>query len=290
MKNILKISLWVIIGVLALLCSGWLIYSFAMSNKAEVVHPEVIFEIQDFGNVKMELYPEYAPNTVANIIKLVESGYYNNKVIYGKDDLCLYIGRNSEGEAENPKMSLIDSNIEADSDDDYEYSIKGEFVANKFNQNTLRHEKGVVTLIRQDYSQYFPNLADESYNSGNSNMAVIIGDSASNLNGVYAGFGRILEGMDILEKMYNEIEIKKEETEETEDANPEETQDTLETAEDTTEENEETGGIQEFNVYPVIKSASVDTKGVDFGMPKTEKAFDYNEYINNYFMSQYNSN
>lgn len=281
MKNILKISLWVVLGILALVCSGWLIYSFAMSNKAEVVHPEVIFEIQDFGNVKMELYPEYAPNTVANIIKLVENGYYNNKVIYGKDDLCLYVGRTSEGEVENPKLSMIDSNVEADSDNDYEYSIKGEFVANKFNQNTLRHEKGVVTLIRQDYSQYFSNLADESYNSGNTNIAVIMGDNASNLNGVYAGFGRVLEGMDVLEKIYNEIEIKKEE------ATTEEGQENTEATETVSEESEEAGGIKEFNVYPIIKSASVDTKGVDFGMPETEKAFDYNEYINNYFMQQY---
>lgn len=281
MKNILKISLWVVLGILALVCSGWLIYSFAMSNKAEVVHPEVIFEIQDFGNVKMELYPEYAPNTVANIIKLVENGYYNNKVIYGKDDLCLYVGRTSEGEVENPKLSMIDSNVEADSDNDYEYSIKGEFVANKFNQNTLRHEKGVVTLIRQDYSQYFSNLADESYNSGNTNIAVIMGDNASNLNGVYAGFGRVLEGMDVLEKIYNEIEIKKEE------ATTEDGQENTEATETESEESEEAGGIKEFNVYPIIKSASVDTKGVDFGMPETEKAFDYNEYINNYFMQQY---
>ena len=285
MKNILRICLWVILGILALLCAGWLVYSFAMSTKNDVVHPEVIFEIQDFGNVKMELYPEYAPNTVANIIKLVENGYYNNKVIYGKDDLCLYVGRNSSGEVENPKISLIDSNIEKDSDGDYEYSIPGEFVANGFKQNTLRHEKGVVTLIRQDYSQYFPNLSDESYNSGNSNIAVIIGDNASNLNGVYAGFGRIIEGMDVLEKIYNDIEIKKEEPTET-DASAEGEAVETEPVENE-EENEESGGIQEFNVYPIIKSASVDTKGADFGIPETEEAFDYNEYINNYFMQQY---
>ena len=284
MKNVLKICLWIVLGLLALLCAGWLVYSYAMSTQNSIIHPEVTFEIQDFGNVKMELYPEYAPNTVANIIKLVENGYYNNKVIYGKDDLCLYVGRNSEGEVENPKISLIDSSIEKDSENDYEYSIHGEFIANKFNQNTLRHEKGVVTLIRQDYSQYFSNLTDESYNSGNSNIAVIIGDNASNLNGVYAGFGKITEGMDILEKLYNEIEIKKEETtDETAEG------DTVDAeaieSEDNTEE--ETGGIQEFSVYPVIKSASVDTKGVDYGIPETEKAFDYNAYMNDYFMQQY---
>ena len=275
MKNILKIVLWVILGILALICSVWLIYSFIKTKTDVVVHPEVSFEIQDFGNIKMELYPEYAPNTVANIIKLAESGYYNGKVIYGKDDLCLYVGRDSSGEVQNPKISLINPEIEADSDNDYEYSIPGEFVANKFNQNTLRHEKGIVTLIRQDYSQYFSNLAEESYNSGNTNIGVIMNDNASNLNGVYAGFGRIVEGMDVLEKIYNEIEIKKEETTETEGTT------------NTSENSEEKGGIQEFNVYPIIKSASVDTKGVDISVPETVEAFDYNEYINNYFMQQY---
>ena len=108
-----------------------------------------------------------------------------------------------------------------------------------------------------------------------------MGDNASNLNGVYAGFGRVLEGMDVLEKIYNEIEIKKEE------ATTEEGQENTEATETESEESEEAGGIKEFNVYPIIKSASVDTKGVDFGMPETEKAFDYNEYINNYFMQQY---
>ena len=268
MKNLLKICLWGIIGILALACSGWLGFNFVKANTEKVVHPEVTFEIQDFGNIKMELYPEYAPNTVSNIIKLVENGYYNNKVIYGKDDICLYVGRDSNGEIQNPKLSLINPDVEADSDDDYEYSIKGEFVANGFNQNTLRHEKGVVTLLRQDYSQYFPYLSSESYNSGNTNMAIIVDDYANNLNGVYAGFGKIIEGMDILEKIYNEIEIKKEDNGET-------------------AESESTSELQEFDIYPVIKSASVDTKGIDFGMPETEKAFDYNEYFNNYLMQQY---
>ena len=91
--------------------------------------------------------------------------------------------------------------------------------------------------------------------------------------------------MDVLEKIYNDIEIKKEEPTET-DASAEGEAVETEPVENE-EENEESGGIQEFNVYPIIKSASVDTKGADFGIPETEEAFDYNEYINNYFMQQY---
>ena len=61
------------------------------------------FEIENLGTIKMELYQEYAPNTVANIVKLVEHGYYNNKVIYGKNTLCLYFGMNSDGTDDIPQ-------------------------------------------------------------------------------------------------------------------------------------------------------------------------------------------
>ena len=54
-----------------------------LSKTEKIPHPEVTFEIENYGTVKMELYPEYAPNTVANIIKLAESGYYDGKLIFG---------------------------------------------------------------------------------------------------------------------------------------------------------------------------------------------------------------
>ena len=112
MGKIIKACLWTIIAVGAICLIGFLVYNFVLASQKEVSHPEVSFEIKDYGTIKMELYPEYAPNTVANIIKLVENGYYNDKVIYGKDEICLYLGRNSEGEAVNPNISLIDKNFQ----------------------------------------------------------------------------------------------------------------------------------------------------------------------------------
>ena len=98
-----------------------------------------------------------------------------------------------------------------------------------------------------------------------------MGDGASNLNGVYAAFGRITEGLDILEKIYNETEIAPKE-------NTEEGVDTTESA------------IDRFNTYPKIKSATVDTHGIDYGNPVTEKAFDYSAYMYDLMSSYYNTN
>lgn len=256
--------LWIVALIAVFLLLGGYVYNLAYKLNDEVSHPEVTFEIENYGTVKMELYPEYAPNTVANIIKLVEKGYYNNKIIYGKDEMCMYVGRTAEGKAENPKLSLIQDGVEKD----YEYTIPGEFVANGYMENTLRHEKGVVTLIRNDYTQYVPNLTKESYNSGNAQIGFIMDDQANSLNGSYAAFGKITEGMEIVEKIFNEAPIAVEPKEEGE------------------ETSEEAVGIQKFETAPVVKSATVDTHGNDFGMPVTEKAFDYQSYMYD-LMTQY---
>ena len=264
-----KLVLWILIAVILIALIGLFGYQAYSAMTQEVVHPHVSFEIENQGTIKMELYPEYAPNTVANIIKLVEKGYYNNKVVYGKDDVCLYLGRNSEGLAENPKASLLDEAIEAESENDYEYTIPGEFIANGYERNTLNHEKGVVSLMRSDYTQYFSDLADESYNSGNAQIGVLMKDERA-LNGLYTGFGKIIEGLDILEKIYNEQPIKVEEPAEG-------------------EEEHEHVGIEQFETKLVIKSATVDTFGNDYGMPIIQKAFDYDAYVNE-LLSQYYTN
>lgn len=264
-----QLVIWSLIAIVAILLIGVVGYNLVLNQTEEVIHPEVTFEIENYGNVKIELYPEYAPNTVTNFIKLVEKGYYNNKVVYGKDDICIYVGRDQEGNAINPTVGLIDDSIEAGTESDYDYTIPGEFVANGYQKNTLRHEKGVISLIRNDYTQYVQTLTEESYNSGNAQLGIMMSDNSSKLNGVYAAFGRVTEGMEILEKIYTEAEIK-----------------APETAEDGSTNTSE-GDIQAFSAYPVIKSATVDTHGIDYGMPKTEKAFDYSSYLYNLMSSYY---
>ena len=271
MSKKVQFIIWTIIAVLIIALLGWYAYSYARMKTEGNTHPEVEIEFENYGTVKFELYPEYAPNTVANFIKLAESGYYNDKVMYGKDALCLYFGRNQEGEITEPTTDTI----EYPTVEPFTYSIEGEFVANGFTQNTLRHEKGVMSLIRNNYTEYFSSLYEESYNSGNSQVGIMMSDDAVNLNGVYAAFGRVVEGMDILEKMYNEAEVVAASKDDTEEA---------ETTE-ATEEDE--AAIKEFVNYPKVTSVKIDTHGIDYGMPKVVKAFDYTTFINNY-MSSYN--
>ena len=259
MKEKLKLIGLIIIAIL-LIAVIVIVLKAAKNATGETNHPVATFEIQDYGTVKMELYPEYAPNTVSNFIALIQAGFYNNKIIYGKDSLALYMGRNSDEEATGATISLIDESIEAGSDEDYEYEINGEFVANGFEQNTLRHEKGIVSLNRSDYSSY--GLTDESYNSGNYRFSVMMGESSS-LNGVYCAFGKITEGLDILQNIYDNTAI---------------------TTNEDSEENED--AIQEFETKPVITTATVETYNVDYGKPEVHEAFDIQSYINDLY-SQY---
>lgn len=271
MKDKIKLVVSIIVLIAVILLLGIVGYGVYWRLTDTTTHPLVTVEIENYGTIQMELYPEYAPNTVANIIKLIQAGYYDGKVVYGKDDMCLYLGRDSSGEIVNPTTSLIFDDVEEGSDDDFEYSIAGEFVANGFNQNTLRQDKGVVTLIRNDYTQYISSLYQESYDSGNAQLAVMMTDEANDLNGSYAAFGKITSGLDILEKIYNEAAIKATETDS-------ETEDTS---------SEDEGGIDEFETYPVITSVTVDTYGEDFGSPEVSEAFDYNSYISELLSSYY---
>lgn len=276
MNKKVQIVLWAIVAAIVCILVGGYIYFTVNRLTSGNSHPEVTFEVQDYGTIKLELYPEYAPNTVSNFIRLVEKGYYNNKVIYGKDNICLYVGRNSEGEAESPKTSLILDNVEENSDYDYEYTIPGEFIANGFKQNTLKHEKGVISLIRNDYTQYVSSLSKESYNSGNAQLGIMMSDEASNLNGSYASFAKITEGMNVLENIYNNREIAVAETEENEEEHD--------------HEENESSGIEVFASYPVITSATVDTHGINYGDPHIEEAFDYESYMYNLMSSYYGNN
>lgn len=260
-----QICLWIVIALIAFILLGGVIYNLAMAVNNDVVHPEVTFEIENLGTVKMELYQEYAPNTVANIVKLVEKGYYTDKVIYGKDDTVLYMGVTKDGNEDIPQASLVNPDITVGSEDDFAYSISGEFSANGFDRNTLCHEKGTVTLVRENYGS---SLLEESYNSGVSKMGIIMKETAASLNGNYAAFGKITEGLELLENLCSTQAIVEPEVDE-------ETGEVVET------------GIDEFADKLVIKSATVNTHGVDMGIPEMVEYFDYEEYIYQMFNTQY---
>ena len=262
MKNKTKLTIWIVIAILAVLLLGLVIYNIVVYKTHKVQNPIAIFEVENYGNIKIELYPEYAPNTVANFINLINKGFYKGKTFYGKDVNAIFATKNADGTEAEPTKSLVDSNVQAGTEADTKYQINGEFVANKFDTNTLKHEKGVVSMLRAEYSSFLV-LTEQGYNSASCHFQIML-DSNRNLNGAYTGFGKVIEGLDVVEKIFA-IEEKKEEVAEGEEAPA------------------ETSSIKELATPAVIKSASVETFVTEYPMPEIHEAFDYNAFLQNYF-------
>ena len=266
MKTKTKLIIWIILAVLALALCTFVCVNIVVAKTHEVKNPVATFELENYGTVKMELYPEYAPNTVSNFINLINKGFYTGKVFYGKDVNAIYAVKTAEGEEAEPTMSLVDSNVTAGSDNDKNYQINGEFVANKFEQNTLKHEKGVVSMLRENYSSYF-GLQEQGYNSASSHFQIML-ENNRNLNGMYAAFGKVTEGLDIVEKVFNSETV-------------------AQTEENSEETNTSENTILDFTSPAVIKAVSVETYGIDYGVPEVHEAFDYNSFLQNYFNQYY---
>ena len=135
--------------------------------------PVVAMEIEGYGAIVMELYPEYAPNTVNNFISLVKSGFYDNNTFHRLVPGFVLQGGDPEGTGSGGPG----------------YSIYGEFLNNKFYKNTLKHEKGVVSMARSS-----------SPNSAGSQFFICL-DRASNLDDAYAAFGKVIEGFEVIKKI-----------------------------------------------------------------------------------------
>ena len=249
-KTIITIlALIVIIGLIGFVTFGY--YKKATIN---VQNPVATMEVEGFGTIKIELYPDQAPNTVANFIKLANNGYYDGLTFHRIVKDFMIQGGDSKGDGTGSvTLSSIDTSIEKDSDADKEYGIKGEFIANGI-KNILKHEEGVISMARADYTQYSSSLAEASYNSAGSQFFIMTKTNSS-LDGKYAAFGKVTEGMDIVHKI-EQVKVKAAENG-GEASTPEEA--------------------------PKIKEIRVETFGIDYGMPETVDAFN----ISNYFTSQY---
>ncbi len=246
-KNIITIV--VLIIILALI--GTLCYGYYKKFTFKPQNPVATMEVEGFGTMKIELYPDEAPNTVANFIALANRGFYDGLTFHRTiPDFMIQGGDKEENGTGTPKLSDL-----KDGGSDEKYSIKGEFLANGYTKNTLKHEKGVISMARSDYSAYAsmdPELVEKGYNSAGSQFFIMTKDNTS-LNGSYAPFGKVTEGLDVLDKIAN-VEVV------------------------TRDENAQEGLDKPVNP-PVIKSLKVDTFGIDYGEPETEKAFDMNEWM-----------
>ncbi len=130
-------------------------------------NPVATIEVAGFGTMKVELYPEFAPNTVHNFIDLAQKEYYDGLIFHRiiKDFMI------QGGGSQTPSCA-----------------IKGEFTKNGVN-NPLKHERGVISMARTSVmdsatSQFF-----------------IVHKTSSHLDGSYAGFGKVIEGYDVLDRI-----------------------------------------------------------------------------------------
>lgn len=133
----------------------------------------VDIEIKDYGTISLELYPSLAPVTVDNFVSLVNSGFYNGLTFHRIIDGFMIQGGCPFGTGYGGSNK----------------SIKGEFNANNFT-NDLKHERGVISMAR----------ASGDYNSASSQF-FIVQTTYPSLDGLYASFGRVISGMEIVDEI-----------------------------------------------------------------------------------------
>ena len=250
--NLTKKIIWIIALILVIVLIGIIGYGYYQKATMEVKNPIATMEIENFGTIKIELYPELAPQTVANFVTLANRGFYDGLTFHRivKDFMIQGGDPNGDGSG-SAKISDL-----KDGGEDTEYTIKGEFFANGVDNN-LKLDEGVIAMARSDYTQYSSSLTDESYNSGSCQFFIMT-KATSSLNGYYTAFGKVIEGLDIVHKI-EEVEVKAQESED-----------------GTTDENAE---VSTPVNPPVITSIIVDTFGVDYGLPETLTPFDYMSWM-----------
>lgn len=248
--SLLLITLGVV-ALIAFLCVG-----YYKKNTYEAKNPIATLNVKDYGTIKIELYPQMAPNTVKNFIMLSNNGFYDGLTFHRiLKDFMIQGGDKAGDGSGSPSLAYLDSSISKGSDEDKDYNINGEFMQNDYETNTLKLEKGVIAMARNDfssYASYYPSLLKEGYNSAGSQFFIMTTDDNISLTGYYAGFGKVIEGFDVLEKIAN-AEVKKSDDNDTEESTP-------------------------VNA-PVIESIRVETFGEEYNKPETHDKFDMNSYF-----------
>lgn len=249
MKNVGKI-LWVIALIAIIVLIGVVGYGYYRKATYKSQNPIATMEVENFGTIKMELYPDQATETVANFVTLANRGFYDGTAFHRvvKDFMIQTGSKDGDGTTGAKISDLKDGGADED------YTIKGEFISNGV-KNTIKFEEGTVAMARADYTQYSSNLADESYNSGCSQFFIMTKENTG-LNGQYTSFGKVIEGLDVVHKI-EEIEVK------------------------VAEGQEETEGAEVSTPVekPKVTSIKVETFGEDYGMPETLTPFDFTSWM-----------
>jgi peptidyl-prolyl cis-trans isomerase B (cyclophilin B) len=182
------------------------------TTQAKVISPDdypiVTITMEDNSTITLELYPDKAPNTVNNFVSLVNKGFYDGLIFHRIIPDFMIQGGDPNGNGTGGPG----------------YSIKGEFSENGF-ENDLKHERGVISMARSQ-------LPD----SAGSQFFIMVAD-APHLDGEYAPFGKVIEGMDVVDKIVSSKRDKNDKP------------------------------VEEIK----MKQVTVDTKGIDYEEPKKLK-------------------
>lgn len=138
----------------------------------EQQNPVVTIQMENGDEIKIELYPKTAPNTVNNFISLVQSGFYNGTVFHRVIPGFMIQGGDPDGTGMGGPG----------------YSIMGEFPGNGF-PNSLKHTRGVISMARA-----------QQPNSAGSQFFLMVAD-APHLDGQYAAFGKVVSGIEACDKI-----------------------------------------------------------------------------------------
>lgn len=135
-------------------------------------NPEVTITMEEGGVIRAELYPDVAPNTVKNFVSLVSKGYYDGLIFHRVIEGFMIQGGCPQGSGTGGPG----------------YSIKGEFLQNGF-ANDLKHTRGVLSMARS----MMPDSAGSQF--------FIMHEDSPHLDGSYAAFGKVVEGMDVVDRI-----------------------------------------------------------------------------------------
>lgn len=266
-KDLITKIIMVIAIILLIVAIVFVSYGIIKKVITKNQNPIATIEVEDYGEIKIELYPDQAPNTVSNFICLANQGFYNGLSFHRTIPGFMIQGGDKNGDGTGtPTLGDLKGNEEEN-----KYSIEGEMIANGYNKNKIKMEAGVIAMARSDYSSLSSSLAKEGYNSAGSQFFIMHEDNTS-INGLYTGFGKVIEGMDIVDKIAN-VEVTYRSSE-------------LAEGEETPkgEDGKELTADMPLN-KPIIKNITIETFGVNYGEPKTMEPFDYSNYIMQYYGS-----
>ena len=132
---------------------------------------KIKFTIKNYGEITAELYPEKAPETVENFLSLVKENFFEGLIFHRVINGFMIQGGGFDVEFKQKKAK----------------AIKGEFIANGFMANDIRHTRGTLSMARTND----PNSASSQF--------FIMHAAAPYLDGQYAGFGKVIEGLEVID-------------------------------------------------------------------------------------------